>query len=1259
MKDDMKKKDIKVISLSNPFSFKKTEAYYPNEIILSEILNDQIKDCFVNNTMVVLSDSKMKYKSIVITPDQYDSLIIKNNDIVTLRARPSGGGDDGKDIFGTILSIAVLALGAFFGPALGAFIMGSASATATAVGMGVINLFGSLAINALVPAQTPQYSNRAINTRESPTLSVTGSQNRLNHYGVVPRVFGTHKVFPVMGATPYTEIAGNEQFLRLLFDFGYGELELDELKIGNIALSEFEDVETEIRPGTPTDDPITLYSTIISQETFSIKVTNTGGPKIITSEQNTNSAVVDAAFNGLLMIDEEGKRTWQEVQIKYEYREVGSGTWLLHDTVDYLSNTVQAYYVTETISFSSTSQYEVRITRETEDATEDNIQDEFFLRSIKSVTDSSPMNVTGRCLVAMRIKATDQLNGMVDQFSAIVTSKLPKWNGSSWDAATTSRNPAWAFAEVLRGAANANPIADSFINGDDLLAWANACDALAQDDEPKWQFDAVIDFGSTVFEALRNIASAGRASFSIVDGQYTVIRDIAQSIPIQHFTPRNSWGFNSTKIFIDTIHAVKVRFINPDRDWQQDEVIVYADGYNEGNATEFQSLELWGCTSQNQAWRDGRYNIAVAQLRPEVYKLQCDIENLVCTRGDLVRVTHDVTGWGQKGARILVVTTDGGGNATHITIDEEVTMEADTNYNVRIRDDVGSSSLHDVVLDIGTVTQLEFSTPISPGSIPQVDDLIMFGQQDLESVELIVQMIEARSDLTATLTLIDYSPTIQTSDTGTIPAFDPKITSIPPVQRSLPDAPVINALYSDSENMFLDYDGTLKPQIVVDIAPAPDGTKVPRTAVNLRYRESNINAPYNSLTFPGDQTKFFIRGVEEGVLYDIGVRAESHFGEVSSWSSRNSYNVIGRTDPPATPSDFHINIISAEAHLTWTPNTESDLSYYQIRFTPLTTGATFKDSIDVANPVPKSINSLVLPARTGTYFIKAVDVIGKKSTTAAEITTIFDSVKDINLIEIVTEDPAFAGVKTNCLVNDEDQLILDTTTLWDDLTGLMDSWPGLMDGGWDATGGSVSPTGTYEFANLVDLGSIYTSRVTAIIDQQSIDYTNTFDDLEGNIDQLEGLWDDLNGTAPDVNVKTQVALTDDNPGGSPTWSSWQDFFVGEYKGRGLKFRAILTTEDGNQSPQVEGLSVEVDMPDRIDSDGDILSSVSGSAITLTPAFKSLKKVGITAQDLQQGDYFRITSKSTTGFTVTFYNSSSVAVARTFDWDAVGYGHLVT
>jgi len=46
---------------------------------------------------------------------------------------------------------------------------------------------------------------------------------------------------------------------------------------------------------------------------------------------------------------------------------------------------------------------------------------------------------------------------------------------------------------------------------------------------------------------------------------------------------------------------------------------------------------------------------------------------------------------------------------------------------------------------------------------------------------------------------------------------------------------------------------------------------------------------------------------------------------------------------------------------------------------------------------------------------------------------------------------------------------------------------------------------------------------------------------------------------------------------------------------------------------------------------------------------------VAGQGMATGDYFTITSKSKTGFTIRFFNSSNTGISRTFDFQAVGHG----
>jgi hypothetical protein len=79
------------------------------------------------------------------------------------------------------------------------------------------------------------------------------------------------------------------------------------------------------------------------------------------------------------------------------------------------------------------------------------------------------------------------------------------------------------------------------------------------------------------------------------------------------------------------------------------------------------------------------------------------------------------------------------------------------------------------------------------------------------------------------------------------------------------------------------------------------------------------------------------------------------------------------------------------------------------------------------------------------------------------------------------------------------------------------------------------------------------------------------------------------------------------------------------------------------------------MENRNAKGNDIASGATTKVITFSNAFFATPSLGIAAQNMATGDYYTITSKSATGFSITFYNSSAVAQDRTFDYVAEGYG----
>ena len=400
--------------------------------------------------------------------------------------------------------------------------------------------------------------------------------------------------------------------------------------------------------------------------------------------------------------------------------------------------------------------------------------------------------------------------------------------------------------------------------------------------------------------------------------------------------------------------------------------------------------------------------------------------------------------------------------------------------------------------------------------------------------------------------------------------------------------------------------------------------------------------------------RFELINVEDDAIYNVRARTVSSISR--SVFTTATHQIIGKTAPPETVTNFSINIIQTEAHLSWTPVGDLDLSHYRIRHSRDTTAsATYANSVDLIAKVSRPANTAVVPAMTGTYFIKAVDKLGNESLDATSSVAIIQNIKDLNAVATSTQSPTFSGTKTTTVVVGN-ELRLGTSILFDSGAGNFDTTGGLFDGG----GGKVASSGTYDFDNVVDLSAVFTSRVTANITMTRVDFGLNFDDATGNFDDREGLFDGDANEFGDTNCELQIATTEDDPSsGGATFTDFRKFFVGDYKARGFKFRALLTSSDSEATPSVSALSVTIDMPDRIVAENDIASGTGTKAITFSPAFKSLQGVGISAQNLASGDFYAITSKSATGFTIQFFNSGGSGINRTFDYVAKGFGELVT
>lgn len=706
---------------------------------------------------------------------------------------PQGGGQARKWV--RVIAIAIISYYTF-----GAGGAGAANGGWLGVSAGTYYAIGTvalLAVNALVPPPAAKGLGGGGGGDPFQQLaSLTGTSNQANPYGVIPCVVGTKRFFPPHAALPYTEISGDDQYLRMLLDLGYGDLDISDIKIGETPIESYEDVEYEISTAP------SLFSQDIYELSVGVALNVSSDYATRTTQTASTEISLDLIFaGGLYGVNAKGETVKGTVQFLIDYRAVGDATWKTISVASGLTFTGGLHLVSgETVEVSSTKrktlrcglrwkvpsgQYEVKVMRWTStftDAVSGGTVGDCVWTVLRSVNPQLP-STTGTTKLAVRIKATDQLNGVVQNLSVLASQKIRGIDPVTYadTAAVATENPAWIYLWLMTQCpAVMRRVALSRMDLPGICDWAAECDAKG------YKIGFVMDSPRAFGDVLRDVMAAGRASFGLRNGLYSAVRDIEQTVPVQMFTPSNSWGFSYSRSFSEPPHALRVKFTNPEANDQQDVRLVYWDGYNAGNATRFEELDLSMVIDPDAAWRLGRYHLAVMWLRPTQYSFQADIEHMVCERGDLVHVAHDITSWGLAWGRVKAV------SGTTVTLDGPVTLESGKTYQLRVRgSDDGAQAVATVTSAAGETQTLTLNTAIgTPG------DLFVLGEVNQGVAKLIVRAVEPGDDFTATLTCVDADSGIWTADSGTPPAFVSDITGKP--WCAPPDPPVVSIWAGDS-----------------------------------------------------------------------------------------------------------------------------------------------------------------------------------------------------------------------------------------------------------------------------------------------------------------------------------------------------------------------------------------------------------------------------------------------------------------------------
>ena len=867
-----------------------------------------------------------------------------------------------------------------------------------------------------------------------------------------------------------------------------------------------------------------------------------GAPVIRTSQPDADVLNVELIFDrGLAFLENSppGKLAPLGVAVRIEQSPTGAANWTtVVETPIWGKQTEPLFWGWrwETKNYGAqdaNKQYDIRVTRLTENFNEERKYGNFTWYAVRTETLRAPVPpIPGLCFLAMRVRASGQLQGTLDEVNCICWSQARDYDAGtgSWVWRVTSQ-PAALFRHMLQHPTRRIPAADGDINLAKLQYWDGLNRANMR------EFNGVFDAKTSLWSALTDVARVGRAVPALPDLKWSVIIDEPKTTPIRMFTPRNSINYSCEFTHDRTPHAYRISFVDASSDYVADETIVYDDGRNASNATVIDRVDWVGITSQPQAWREGRFHLAQQRLRREVHRVTTDLEYLACDRGDLVALQYDAISVGMGAARVAAIATSGG-NVTSVTFDQAFTLATGTTYGFRARRVVSgaqTTTLYQVVTPgDGQYATLSLASPPLIANGPAVGDLISFGQYDTETLRVIIRdIIPNPTDGTAELVMISEAPGVHVAESGAIPAWDPRVTL-----STLP-APRVISIRSDAAVMLVTASRALITRVVFTIAPSP----IEGATHTIEYRITGTSAQWAQAQIQEESpTVLKVVGVEQGTTYDFRIVRRHRDYLTAPATQVNGYLVVGRTAPPEGLQNMTIAAIGGQALLRWDLPGDLDVQiggWIMFRYSPLLTGATWPNSTSIGRAVAGDQTQVYLPLMEGSYLARVYDADGLESLTTAIVTTKQASVLGFITEGTVQEDPSFLGVKTQC------EVVSSTLQL---TAGDFDSVPdvdNLPD--WDLAGAYVVGSGTYKFAGGFDFGTVKNIRLTTILQMVAV---NLVDEVDG-----DDLWDsqeDVDGTsnAP-VDAAVYIKVTDDDPSGSPTWSNFIRLDVADVRCRGV------------------------------------------------------------------------------------------------------------
>ena len=1025
----------------------------------------------------------------------------------------------------------------------------------------------------------------------------------------------------------------------------------------------FKDVGFDFRLGTSSQTFIDGISNIETETVIGTTVTTSNPVTHTVSSSDINAVRVTLRFPSMQKFENDGDINGVEVNLLIKTIENdGTTTTVIDDTVK--GRSTNAYFRDYIVKLKSTTSFPVviRVERVTADSSDATLVNAFqFQQATNIIFEQNAYANTAH--VALRFNAEQfprvpkrvfrirgrkikiPHNATVDLQTGAIT-YAGTFNGTFKTDKEWTTDPAWILYDLLTDTRAGCSIAESNLDKFSFKTVSEYCGESV---------DAGNGDGSTEprFSCNVNITQQQEA-YGLINALCSVMRVMpfysAGGIAISQDSPKSaSYIFTNANVvegqFIYAGSSLKTRHtvINVSYfDMTTQEVDVETVEADSATQTKYgvvvKNIKAFATTSRNQARRLGRWFLYNEQNSGETCSFATTAASGVLVRpGDVIEISDRLKAGVRRGGLLKSVTS-----TTVVVLDDSDNTDIPS---------LGDSPTISIILPDGSLEEKTISgisgTTITVSSAfsaaPNQHAPYILETSNLQTTTWRVISVKENDDKTFSITALSH-------DSGKY-AFVEDGSALP--TRTIN---TLTKVLNPPEGLRVDekivtINNKAVSKLILDWQTQSGASKY-----EVQYRFAN-----------GDFKKIETLSSDAEILnsdageYEIRVFSFNAINQPSRQPATLTFTAVGKTAPPSDITNLTYEPISdKEIRLRWDAVPDQDVragGRIHIRHSPKTDGSgTFQDATDLVFGLSGASTEKIVSLLEGEYILKTQDDGDRFSTGETSLVIDLPEAQPKLLVQARREDlddPKFQGSKTNIGFDSGTNSIslagtgnFDTSTDIDSETSIDDI-------------GGVSSTGTYLFNETLDLGSVFSLDLRKLIQTDSV-YSSDLIDSVTDIDARQ----DFDGTASvDTNAEVFVQTSQDGS----SYSGFQKFANGTFKGRAFKFKCVLSTQDTNQDIRVSQLGYFAEFQRRTEQSTTTIASGAGAkSITFDHPFftgtsallganSNPPAINITAFNMASGDFFELTSITGTGFTVHFKNSAGSSVDRNFNFTAIGFG----